>query len=341
MSIKLKNNTGSLSRIGYAVSIDPRDNNAFIYSTPSSTKVIGIITEQVPYRAFCNLATAGEKANVYVNGNAVKGNSIRLSKTTDRTSLGTCMIAKVGDSPYVKIGDALSNGRGLVPCLLELSHQGTDESGYVPYEGATGDVDLGTNGLTANDVTIGGATNNITIDGSGNMGFNGDATVWEDLNFDPNSSGGPAVSLPDYVTINNVIHREFTSANNQLCGDGEELPHKYKLSSQMYPHIHIFLKGGESAGTTGVSFTFYWELRQGAGTTSGSTVLSATSAQLTANPHKIDIHDNTGFAGSAELGAQLSITMARTAGNAGDVVLLTYGVHYEIDTVGSKLRLSK
>ena len=118
------------------------------------------------------------------------------------------------------------------------------------------------------------------------------------------------------------------------------MPHAYKLSSAIYPHMHIFLKSGESAGTTGVTFTFYWELRQTTGTTSGSVVLSATSAELAANGNKIDLYDSS-FAGAAELGAQLSVTIARTGGDAGDVVVLTYGVHYEIDQIGSKTIDSK
>ena len=183
--------------------------------------------------------------------------------------------------------------------------------------------------------------NYTEIESDGTVKFNGDATVWDDLNFDPDESGGPTVTLPDYVTINNVIHREFTSANNQLCGAARELPHEYKLSSTMYPHIHVFLKAGESAGTTGVTFTFYWELRQTTGVTSGNVSLSATSAQLTANSSLFTIHDGTGFAGSAELGSQLAVTIARTAGDAGDVVVTTYGIHYEIDTVGSRTRLTK
>jgi hypothetical protein len=180
---------------------------------------------------------------------------------------------------------------------------------------------------------FGTEANNIILDETG-LHLNGTATQFEDLNFAPNSSGGNPTTLPDYVTINGVTHREFTSANNQLCGDNHELPHNYKLGSVLAPHAHIFLKSGESAGTTGVEFTMNWELRQATGTTSGTTVLSATSAQLTANPHKLDIYDGS-FAGSATLGGQLSLRLARTSGNAGDVVVTTYGVHYEIDALGS------
>lgn len=178
------------------------------------------------------------------------------------------------------------------------------------------------------------ATDGARLDTTRGITLIGNTTVWEDINFNPLSSGGAAVSLPDYVTINNTVHREFTSANNQSCGDVRELPHDYKLSSNLTPHCHFFLKSGETAGTTGATFTLYWELRQTTGTTSGSVTLSATSAQLIGNAHQLNI-SGTAFAGAAELGGQLSVTIARTEGNAGDVVLLTYGIHYEKDQMGS------
>lgn len=167
--------------------------------------------------------------------------------------------------------------------------------------------------------------------------------AWEDLNFDANRSGGPVASRPDEVTINNNFYAEFTSANNQLAGSTEELPHNYKLSSILYPHLHIFLKGGESVGTTGVEFTIHWQLRQSTGTTTGSVPFTATSAQLgsAAGANKLNLSDAVGFAGSAELGAQLSLTVARTGGDAGDVIVMTYGVHYQLDTVGSRLITTK
>lgn len=188
---------------------------------------------------------------------------------------------------------------------------------------------------------FGTATDYTEFEAGGTMVFNGAAKVWEDLNFDPDSSGGPPVTLPDYVTINNVIHREFTAANNQICGSNKEIPHAYALGTTMHPHMHVFLKGGESAGTTGAGFTFYWELRQSTGTTTGSVTLSATSAELTTGTHKINIYDATGFAGPAGKGANLAMTIARTAGDAGDVIVTTYGVHYQLDTVGSREMMTK
>lgn len=219
--------------------------------------------------------------------------------------------------------------------------------------GTTGEIDVANgDGISGNPtislpakittpISFGGATAYTTIEADGTIKFEGDATVWEDLNFDPDSSGGPAVTLPDYVVINNVVHREFTSANNQLCGSSKEVPHAAAFGMTMYPHVHVFLKASESAGTTGVTFTLYWELRQDAATTSGSALLAATSTQLSGNGHKITISDATGFTGPVNLGANLALKIARTAGDAGDVIVTTYGVHYAIDTVGSRGVTSK
>lgn len=163
----------------------------------------------------------------------------------------------------------------------------------------------------------------------------GVGVAFEDINFSPLRSGGPVANRPDDVTIDNCFYKEFTSANNQSCGDQQELFHYYKLGGTLAAHAHVFLKAGETAGTTGVVFTINWRLSTSTGTTSGSVVVSATSAELTANPHKVDLYNSTPFAGSAELGGQLALTLARTGGNAGDVVVLTYGVHLEIDSFGS------
>lgn len=160
-------------------------------------------------------------------------------------------------------------------------------------------------------------------------------SILEDLNFNPTSGGGNPATLPDYVIINNVTHREFTSANNQVIADAKEIPHAYMLSSALSPHIHIFLKSGESAGTTGVTFTYYWELRGATAVTSNSQTLSATSAQLTANPDKFNIV-GTDIPGVAELGTHLSVRLARTGGDAGDIIVMSYGVHYILDYPGSK-----
>lgn len=172
-----------------------------------------------------------------------------------------------------------------------------------------------------------------------------DNPVYEDLNFAVASAGGPVATRPDYVTINNVVYSEFTNSNNQLCAAGEEVPHQYFLGGDLKLHLHGFLKQGESIGTTGVQFTIYWALREQNGITYsfGSAVFSKTSAEL--NNVCVSFYVAAGgletISGPSTLGAQLSLTLARTGGNAGDFIVTTYGVHYPIDTHGSRLVSSK
>ena len=169
------------------------------------------------------------------------------------------------------------------------------------------------------------------------------ATVFEDLNFAVIKSQGPASTLPDLVTINGVYHKEFTSANNQSCGDCQEIYHSAKLGQQYIPHFHCFLKQGESAGTTGVTFRVHWELRPSNGVTANYIDITVTSAQLTANANLITATAASGFYQTYqyELGGQLSLSIARVGGDAGDVIITTYGVHVELDSMGSNTATAK
>lgn len=123
--LTLINNTTSVSRIGYVVSLDTRNTQACVYATPGSTKAVGVFGEAVAYRKPAKVLTQGDKALVYVNANVNKGDVIRLSKAGDNITLGGCTVAKVGDAPYLKIGDAISSGRGLIPIVLELVYINT------------------------------------------------------------------------------------------------------------------------------------------------------------------------------------------------------------------------
>lgn len=120
--LTLKNLTGATSKIGFLVSIPATNPDSFIYTIPNSTRTVGVVTETVAYRKPCKIATIGDTANVYVTGNVVKGDVIRASKSNDRASLGTCVIAKIGDAPYLRVGEALSSGSGFITCTLDLQY---------------------------------------------------------------------------------------------------------------------------------------------------------------------------------------------------------------------------
>ena len=212
--LELINKTGSNSRIGYAVSLDPNDNQSFIYAPKGSTKIVGIVTQSVPYRSKCKIATQGDRANVYVSGNAVKDNIIRLSKGADRASLGASVIAKTGDAPYLRIGTALSNGNGLIPIILELTYEPslTSTSGIViptafPYTVGISDTLIVVDSAVATVVNLPAAVGlgreikiasigvgEVTVTPNGTDEIDGDATQpvnqWE------------TIDIVDYATAN-------------------------------------------------------------------------------------------------------------------------------------------
>jgi hypothetical protein len=132
--ITLKNNTKSLSKVGCVVTLDPLDPNSFVYASPNAIKAIGIVTEAVEYRKPCKIATIGETANVLVVGSANKGSILRCIKSTDRASVGTAIVLKTGDAPYLAIGEALSSGSGLVLSILNFTYISSSGSSSISEE---------------------------------------------------------------------------------------------------------------------------------------------------------------------------------------------------------------
>jgi len=125
--MKLINATQGVSQVGRIVKMDVRKANSFVYLTPNSTSALGVITEAVPYRSLCEVATGGD-IKVFVSGSARKGDVIRAQKSTDHISAGCCVVAKSTDTPYLKIGTAIGSGKGLILCMLEISYTGASST---------------------------------------------------------------------------------------------------------------------------------------------------------------------------------------------------------------------
>jgi hypothetical protein len=143
MPITLKNNTGSLTKVGYVAAIDPRDPNAFVYVSANATKAIGVILEAVEYRKYCKIATIGERVMVYTTSMVNAGDSLRSAVSNDRISIGQSTIVKSSDSSYLKIGNALTSGRGLVPIILELTYISSSAGGITPVADGTYTIGFG------------------------------------------------------------------------------------------------------------------------------------------------------------------------------------------------------
>jgi hypothetical protein len=83
--------------------------------------------------------------------------------------------------------------------LIQHEHDTTDipgiATGYVPYTGASADVNLGIYGLSANSIYCSATVYQYTFNGSGGMGklsFNGATSTYSFLTFSPPSTYGTA-----------------------------------------------------------------------------------------------------------------------------------------------------
>jgi hypothetical protein len=348
----LKNNTGGTSRIGYTVKIDTKDPSAFVYTVAGDTNILGVITQSVPKNAKCEIATSGQ-AKVYCYDTVVKGSLIRAQLTTDNISRGTCTSVKSADTSYFKIGTALQSGKGLINVSLNLSSLALT-SIYVPYTGATGDVDLGSNGLTANDITIGGATNNVTIGTGGEMTFNGDATVWDDMRIVPNVFDVPGLTDPDIISYqpagSGATFKVYAFAKGDEGFFTLQLPHSYKTGSNLKAHVHWTpgTRGNEENGNV-----VQWRLDYSFAAIN-STFPASQTADLsdacdgTDHKHQMSpeaIISGVGLGISSQMWGRIyrwndaSDTWVGTGANL--PIFIEVDIHYEIDTMGSKTSTSK
>jgi hypothetical protein len=164
----------------------------------------------------------------------------------------------------------------------------------------------------------------------------GNSPDWE--KFRDNGSGSPGV----YV---------WTFANNGANAEDEihftlQVPHDYKIGSDIYPHVHWApMTAGSGAVTWGMEYTWV-DIN---GTFSPTGIVTATSDPLSANQYK---HIVTTFgpitpsASQDYISSILCIRLFRNSSNAGDTyagnaALLSFDIHYEADTQGSRTEFIK
>lgn len=201
---------------------------------------------------------------------------------------------------------------------------------------------------------LGGATNNITISGSGNLTANGTATWFDDIRIEPTvrstgvkaptytqwtPSGGSASGLYFYL-FDNAISASEKEVNFKL-----QMPHGKKLGSVIHLHVHWMPTSTGSAGDKVRWGLEYTKANPNAVFSAPGSFIYATDP---ANPPSTtptqDTHYITEFADIDMTGDALStILPCRLFRNsshaddtfAGDVMLLYIDAHVEFERMGS------
>lgn len=211
--------------------------------------------------------------------------------------------------------------------------------GYVTYANATqGKVLVRPDGQSAFGALVAGNYSQFEPDGT--LRFVGNATVWRDFNFGVGALGVGA-SAPDLVSIagTGLRLRAFDGNNitEQVYGS-LEMDHDWKEGSTIYPHIH-WMPTTANAGDVKWQLEYFWV--PVGGTVTGSTVITATQSSTgTAwNMHFLNFPSISG--GGKTIGSQMMVRLFRIPTDGADTypddaVVVTFGFHVELDTVGSR-----
>lgn len=178
--------------------------------------------------------------------------------------------------------------------------------------------------------------NYLAVEADGTWVANGNATTWEDINIDlsPLQSGG---TKPGFVTPGTSSIRLLAFNINEEVDGTLEIPHSYKLGSDITPHIH-WVNIGAPTGTDQVRWQLdYWIVDAG-GTVTSDTSINTGDVAVDTDDERVDANFST-FS-HATLGGQIGFKISRIAAAgdafAGECGVLTFGFHYEKDMNGSR-----
>jgi hypothetical protein len=190
----------------------------------------------------------------------------------------------------------------------------------------------------------GGSANNTEIESDGTMKFNGEATVFEDeyASYFFTAVGTPA---PDIVPLNgdNKCYGFDGSATAEYLYANIELPHSYKEGSDIEVHLHHARVS--SAATGNVKWFVDYTICPVIGAIvpmQSASVVKEVPAQNNTDVVTLVIIPGEG----RKISDVISFRILRNPTDVADtfnadILLLSFGIHYERDTVGSRQRYIK
>jgi len=203
--------------------------------------------------------------------------------------------------------------------------------------------------IAANTAQIGGVNGKTSFEESGHQTLSGTGTVWEDANFDPTMLTGGG-TLPTRINFASTLMgvAAFAGNQNDEVSATIEIPHCAKLNAPgetavkytFHAHIYPTTSNGGSA-RFGLDYLF---TKEGVPVTAATTVLVTVPVGLV--PWAKKSFDFPVIAAPDELGSQMHWRFYRLATDPLDtssdnIACATIGLHYEIDSIGSREILVK
>lgn len=198
---------------------------------------------------------------------------------------------------------------------------------------------------------------NFVIESDGTPRLDGAATVFDDLMVYPDATTKGQTVAPVWTKFTSnggsqgVFLWAFDAFTEQELYFTVQLPHKYKVGTVLYPHVHWTTLIGTPSGTD-VVWGFEYNIVKIGGTFSSTTtitttnsVISAIGTPTTARQHLISAFPDISGT-NIDISSVIMCRLYRKAGDSNDtfgnqVFLLGFDFHYEIDTEGSRSQYTK
>ncbi|MCB8998993.1 MAG: hypothetical protein H6540_02845 [Bacteroidales bacterium] len=193
---------------------------------------------------------------------------------------------------------------------------------------------------------IGTIADNTTIEADGTVKFNGNATVWDDLVVSP-SAAGKNTSPPTWAKFQDNIQLLYFAKGDQIYFTAQ-LPHSYKVGSPLYPHLHWTTNTGIPSGNDVKWGLEYTVIAIGGVYPVTSTIyVNSIIASITA-PYGPKKHLISSFGSISGVNLSISAILVcrlfrdpTDTYSGSDVGLLSFDIHYEKDTEGSRVEFVK
>jgi len=226
------------------------------------------------------------------------------------------------------------------------AHLRSDSLGV--FFGADGDASIIYDGTDLNVTTSINNASDLVLDCGTDKTLELAETVWDDINFPSGTAQLPASNIPGVVTFTDNLGADTGIATLGFAV-GESLSwcleytHKCKEDGDAYFHVH-FQCDDAPTGTDYVKWQITYTITADGETCAPATVITkevAVDTQYEQIRADFDVLSSIGLSIGDQIKVELERIAAAGDAYAGEVKLCTFGLHVEMDTMGSRQVLVK
>lgn len=175
----------------------------------------------------------------------------------------------------------------------------------------------------------------------GTLLFTGDATVWDDINKSllPLTTGA---SVPDIIAVNGdsiLKVRSFDGVTvTEELGESLEIIHNYMEGTNIVPHVH-WCPTTSDAGNVKWQLRYMWIDREGVFESGATISVVAAAGGVAWKEQRTNFPEISGT--GKHIGSRFIFILFRDPTDAADTythdaAAFDFGIHYQIDTIGSR-----